>query len=120
MTAREGPAAPPPAPAGAVSEPRGITSASSTPGGGRSRRGDPANRLGDGASGLDTRRLTLQEGTVSGRYCLTRPDTAATRDSAVFDDLAWIKERGHAEEPVAFASPASGVACAEKIVHRPR
>ena len=57
---------------------------------------------------------------MSGRYCLTRPDTAATRDSAVFDDLAWIKERGHAEEPVAFASPASGVACAEKIVHRPR
>lgn len=78
--------------------------------------------LGEGAGGLDIRRMTLQEITFMGTYTYTAQDFRDTA-AAIFDGrlgaLDWIEERPLSEGQQAFTDIRSGVVAAPKIVLRP-
>lgn len=75
-----------------------------------------------GQEGLDIRKITLQEITVTGSYCYTPDDFAATVAALAegrFGALDWIEERPLSEGAGAFADIDSGSVGAAKIVLRP-
>ena len=78
--------------------------------------------LGDGAGGLDIRRMTLQEITFIGTYTYTMQDFRDTAQ-AIFDgrlgDLGWTQERPLSAGAQAFADLRSGAVDHPKIVLRP-
>ena len=72
-----------------------------------------------GSDGYDIRRITLQEITVTGSYCYTPGDFAATLAAIAagsLGDLAWIEPRPMAEGPKAFADLDAMRVDAAKIV----
>lgn len=74
-----------------------------------------------GVDGLDVRKITLQEVTVTGTYCYTPVDFAHTLSalaSGALGSLGWFSERALAEGQTAFADIDSGAAAAPKIVLR--
>ena len=79
--------------------------------------------LGEGAGGLDIRRMTLQEITFIGTYTYTAQDF---RDSAaaIFDGrlgaLDWTEQRPLADGQRAFEDIRAGVVAAPKIILEPR
>lgn len=78
--------------------------------------------LGDGAGGLDIRRMTLQEITFIGTYTYTAEDFRDTA-AAIFDGrlgaLDWTEQRPLSEGGQAFADIRAGVVAAPKIILRP-
>jgi L-iditol 2-dehydrogenase len=78
--------------------------------------------LGDGAGGLDIRRMTLQEITFIGTYTYTAQDFRDTA-AAIFDGrlgaLDWTEERPLSEGAQAFADIRAGIVAAPKIILRP-
>ncbi len=78
--------------------------------------------LGEGAGGLDVRRMTLQEITFIGTYTYTAQDFRDTA-AAIFDGrlgaLDWTEERPLADGQQAFADIRAGVVAAPKIILRP-
>lgn len=79
--------------------------------------------LGDWASEIDMRRLTLAEITLIGTYTYTMADlhaTARALHEGAFGDLAWVEERPLAEGARAFDDLHHGRSAAAKIVLRPR
>ncbi len=78
--------------------------------------------LGDGAGGLDIRRMTLQEITFFGTYTYTPEDFRETA-KAIFDGrmgpLDWPEIRSLANGADAFADIRSGKAHAPKIILKP-
>ena len=75
--------------------------------------------LQDDATGLDTRRLTLQEITFIGNYCYTMSDMVAARDAIQagrLGGLEWLEHRPMSEGASAFSDVHNGVAAAPKIV----
>lgn len=78
--------------------------------------------LGDGAGGLDIRRMTLQEITFIGTYTYTAQDFRDTA-AAIFDGrlgaLDWTEERPLSEGGQAFADIRAGIVAAPKIILRP-
>lgn len=78
--------------------------------------------LAGGASGLDTRRMTLQEITFFGTYTYTNEDFRATAQ-AIFDgrfgDFSWIEERPLENGAQAFADLDARSVRAAKIVLKP-
>jgi 2-desacetyl-2-hydroxyethyl bacteriochlorophyllide A dehydrogenase len=75
-----------------------------------------------GSDGLDVRKITLQEITVTGSYCYTPLDfrqTVATLAARQFGDLRWFEERPLADGAAAFASIDAGSTAAAKIILRP-
>ena len=78
--------------------------------------------LGDWASALDWRALTLREITLVGCYTYTTADieaAVAALDRGDFGDLAWVEERPLAEGAVAFADLVAGRVAGAKILLRP-
>lgn len=78
--------------------------------------------LGDGADGLDARRLTLQEITLVGAYTYTMADFHATvraMASGALGPLDWIEERPLSEGARAFGDLLAGKSAAAKIVLHP-
>ena len=78
--------------------------------------------LGDGAGGLDIRRMTLQEITFIGTYTYTLADfrdTAQAIFSGRLGALDWTEHRGLDDGPGAFADIRAGRAAAPKIILRP-
>jgi threonine dehydrogenase-like Zn-dependent dehydrogenase len=74
-----------------------------------------------GVDGLDVRKITLQEVTVTGTYCYTPVDfalTLAALASGALGRLGWFSERALADGQGAFADIDSGAAEAPKIVLR--
>ncbi|MBL8588622.1 MAG: alcohol dehydrogenase catalytic domain-containing protein [Methylobacteriaceae bacterium] len=74
-----------------------------------------------GVDGLDLRKITIQEVTVTGTYCYTPTDFLQTVDALVaghLGDLAWFSERPLREGASAFADIDSGAAESPKIVLR--
>lgn len=74
-----------------------------------------------GADGLDVRKITLQEITVTGTYCYTPTDfrdTIAAIAGGRLGELRWFEERPLSEGAAAFAAIDAGTAAA-KIVLRP-
>jgi threonine dehydrogenase-like Zn-dependent dehydrogenase len=72
-----------------------------------------------GVEGYDIRRITLQEITVTGSYCYTPDDFAATLHAlgqGAFGALGWVEERGLEDGPAAFADLDAGRVDAAKIV----
>ncbi len=78
--------------------------------------------LGEGAGGLDIRRMTLQEITFIGTYTYTAQDFRDTA-AAIFDGrlgaLDWTEERPLSEGQQAFGDIRAGVVAAPKIILRP-
>ncbi len=78
--------------------------------------------LAGGASGLDTRRMTLQEITFFGTYTYSYDDFRATAQ-AIFDgrfgDFSWIEERPLADGAQAFKDLDARAVRAAKIVLKP-
>jgi threonine dehydrogenase-like Zn-dependent dehydrogenase len=75
-----------------------------------------------GNDGLDVRKITLQEITVTGSYCYTSRDfqqTVATLATGHFGKLRWFEERALSEGAGAFASIDAGSTAAAKIILRP-
>ena len=75
--------------------------------------------LQDDATGLDTRRLTLQEITFIGNYCYTMSDMVAARDAintGKLGGLEWLEHRPLSDGASAFSDVHNGVAAAPKIV----
>jgi L-iditol 2-dehydrogenase len=69
--------------------------------------------------GLDIRKITLQEITLTGTYCYTPTDFHQTVDalaSGALGRLRWFAERPLAEGPAAFAEIDSNAAGAPKIL----
>lgn len=79
--------------------------------------------LGDGADGLDVRRMTLQEITFIGCYTYSAQDFRSTV-AAMFDgrlgDLDWTEERPMAVGAQAFVDIRAGVVAAPKIILLPQ
>ncbi len=74
-----------------------------------------------GSDGIDIRKITLQEVTLTGTYCYTPKDfgdTVAAIAAGRLGDLRWFEERPLGEGAAAFASIDAGTAAA-KIVLRP-
>ncbi len=74
-----------------------------------------------GSDGIDIRKITLQEITLTGTYCYTPTDfrdTVAAIAAGRLGALAWFEERPLAEGAAAFAAIDAGTAAA-KIVLRP-
>jgi threonine dehydrogenase-like Zn-dependent dehydrogenase len=72
-----------------------------------------------GVEGYDIRRITLQEITVTGSYCYTPDDFAATLAAlgqGAFGALAWVETRRLDDGPAAFADLDAGRVDAAKIV----
>ena len=72
-----------------------------------------------GVEGYDIRRITLQEITVTGSYCYTPEDFAATLAAlgqGAFGALGWVQTRPFADGPAAFADLDAGRVDAAKIV----
>ena len=79
--------------------------------------------LGEGASALDWRALTLREITLIGCYTYTTADlhaAVAALDRGEFGSLQWVEERTLADGAAAFADLVSGRVGAAKILLRPR
>ena len=78
--------------------------------------------LGDGAGGLDIRRMTLQEITFIGTYTYTSQDFRDTA-AAIFDGrlgpLDWVEQRGLSEGFAAFKDIRAGRVAAPKIILSP-
>ena len=77
--------------------------------------------LQGGSSGLDIRRLTLQEVTFIGTYTYSMVDfreTVAALASGHLGSLDWIEERALEDGAVAFADLDSGRTAAAKIILR--
>ena len=78
--------------------------------------------LGDGAGGLDIRRMTLQEITFIGTYTYTAQDFRDTA-AAIFDGrlgpLDWTEARALSDGSAAFKSLRAGVVAAPKIILTP-
>jgi L-iditol 2-dehydrogenase len=75
-----------------------------------------------GNDGLDVRKITLQEITVTGSYCYTPRDfrqAVATLAAGHFGKLRWFEERALSEGAGAFASIDAGSTAAAKIILRP-
>lgn len=75
-----------------------------------------------GQDGLDIRKITLQEVTVSGSYCYTPQDFAQSVDALArrrLGALDWFLERPLAEGAAAFADIDAGRIAAAKLVLRP-
>ncbi|WP_171136731.1 MULTISPECIES: alcohol dehydrogenase catalytic domain-containing protein [unclassified Ruegeria] len=78
--------------------------------------------LGDGAGGLDVRRMTLQEITFIGTYTYTDQDfrdTAQTIYDGRLGALSWIEERPLSDGAAAFRELRAGEVPAPKIILRP-
>lgn len=78
--------------------------------------------LGDWASPLDWRALTLREITLVGCYTYTTGDlqaAVAALAQGSFGDLAWVEERALSQGPAAFDDLVAGRVAAAKIVLRP-
>jgi threonine dehydrogenase-like Zn-dependent dehydrogenase len=74
-----------------------------------------------GQDGLDIRKITLQEVTLTGTYCYTPVDFRQTVDalaSGALGTLTWFAERPLAEGAQAFREIDSGAAGASKLVLR--
>ena len=72
-----------------------------------------------GVEGYDIRRITLQEITVTGSYCYTPDDFAATLAAlgqGAFGRLGWVETRRLEDGPTAFADLDAGRVDAAKIV----
>lgn len=72
-----------------------------------------------GSDGLDIRKLTLQEVTLTGSYCYTPRDFADTvqaLESARFGRISWIERRALADGARAFDDIDAGSVAAAKIV----
>lgn len=78
--------------------------------------------LGEGAGGLDIRRMTLQEITFVGTYTYTAQDFRDTA-AAIFDGrlgaLDWTEQRPLADGQQAFADIRAGRVAAPKIILEP-
>jgi threonine dehydrogenase-like Zn-dependent dehydrogenase len=75
-----------------------------------------------GHDGLDVRKITLQEVTLTGTYCYTPADFQQTVDAiaeARLGTLSWIDQRALAEGWNAFRAIDQGTAGAAKIILRP-
>jgi L-iditol 2-dehydrogenase len=75
-----------------------------------------------GQEGLDVRKLTLQEVTLTGSYCYTPTDFRQTVDALASNrlgDLSWFEQRGLKEGAAAFSDIDAGKTRAAKIVLRP-
>jgi len=75
-----------------------------------------------GHEGLDIRKITLQEITLSGSYCYTPQDfeqTVAALAGRRLGRLAWFEERPLSDGPRAFADIDAGTTASSKIVLRP-
>jgi threonine dehydrogenase-like Zn-dependent dehydrogenase len=75
-----------------------------------------------GQDGLDIRKITLQEITLTGTYCYTPMDFAQTVAALAgrrLGDLKWFEERPLADGATAFAAIDAGATMAAKIVLRP-
>jgi L-iditol 2-dehydrogenase len=75
-----------------------------------------------GSEGLDVRKITLQEVTVTGTYCYAPADFHETVRALVdgrLGPLDWLEERSLAEGPSAFRDLDSGTAARAKIILRP-
>jgi threonine dehydrogenase-like Zn-dependent dehydrogenase len=75
-----------------------------------------------GQDGLDIRKITLQEVTLTGAYCYTPQDFRQTVDALAarrFGDLGWFEERPLSEGARAFADIDAGRIAAAKVVLRP-
>ncbi|CAN1532526.1 Tdh Threonine dehydrogenase and related Zn-dependent dehydrogenases [Rhabdaerophilaceae bacterium] len=75
-----------------------------------------------GLEGLDIRKITLQEVTVTGSYCYTPADfvqTVSALSNRQLGELSWCEERPLAKGAAAFADIDAGTAAAAKIVLRP-
>lgn len=75
-----------------------------------------------GMDGLDIRKVTLQEITVTGSYCYTPTDfsqTVAALAGGGFGPLGWYETRALAEGAAAFAAIDNGATAAAKIVLQP-
>lgn len=75
-----------------------------------------------GEAGFDIRRITLQEITVTGSYCYTPEDFAATvtaMEAGELGALDWIDARPLTAGPQAFADLDAGRVAAPKIVLEP-
>jgi len=78
--------------------------------------------LGDWASEIDMRKLTLAEITLAGVYTYSTADLRAAARAlheGAFGDLAWVEERPLSEGARAFADIDAGRARAAKILLRP-
>ena len=78
--------------------------------------------LGDWASPLDWRTLTLREITLVGCYTYNTADlrtAVAALDAGGFGDLAWVEQRPLAQGASAFADLVAGRVASAKIVLRP-
>lgn len=72
-----------------------------------------------GVEGYDIRRITLQEITITGSYCYTPDDFAATLAAlgqGAFGSLGWVEDRALQDGPKAFADLDAGRVDAAKIV----
>jgi len=79
--------------------------------------------LGDWASEIDMRKLTLAEITLAGVYTYSTADlraAAAALHEGAFGDLAWVEERPLSEGSRAFQDLDEGRTPAAKILLRPR
>lgn len=75
-----------------------------------------------GHDGLDIRKITLQEITLTGAYCYTPADfehAVLALASGGLGRLAWLEERPLAEGAAAFQSIDRGMTAAAKIILRP-
>lgn len=75
-----------------------------------------------GRDGLDIRKVTLQEVTVSGTYCYTPQDfaeTVAALAGGELGSLRWFEERSLADGQTAFADIDAGATPFAKIILRP-
>ncbi|MEM0949961.1 MAG: alcohol dehydrogenase catalytic domain-containing protein [Pseudomonadota bacterium] len=78
--------------------------------------------LGDGAGGLDIRRMTLQEITFIGTYAYTAQDfrdTAAAMFDGRLGTLDWSETRALADGAAAFDDIRAGRVAAPKIILKP-
>ena len=75
-----------------------------------------------GHDGLDIRKITLQEITLTGSYCYTVPDFQQTLQALAegqLGDLRWFEERPLSDGARAFADLDAGLTAAAKIILRP-
>ena len=75
-----------------------------------------------GHDGLDVRKITLQEITVTGTYCYTPTDfrqTVAALVAKKLGTLSWLEERPLSEGQAAFQAIDGGTTPAAKIILRP-
>lgn len=75
-----------------------------------------------GQDGLDVRKITLQEVTVSGSYCYTPQDfeqTVQALGDKRLGDLRWFEQRALPEGAQAFAAIDAGLTPSSKIILRP-